>query len=97
MSLKRGNFRLSTRHRDSVKLLHNKCKQLRVTPEGDAENKENLEPNLLDSTVSTMEEPVHVEFGAVNEENIIIKFLKLIDNDQIKGLLYYDTCRSVLC
>ena len=92
MSLKRGNFRLSMRHRDSVKLLHNQCKQLRVTPEDDEENKENAEPNLLNSTVSTMDELVQ-PFEALNEDNTIDKFLQLIDNDQIKGLLHHDTCR----
>lgn len=92
MSLKRGNFRLSMRHRDSVKLLHNQCKQLRVTPEDEEENKENGEPNLLNSTVSTMDELVQ-PFKALNEDNTIDKFLQLIDNDQIKGLLHHDTCR----
>ena len=80
------------RHRDSVKLLHNQCKQLRVTPEDDEENKENAEPNLLSSTVSKMDELVQ-PFEALNEDNTIDKFLQLIDNNQIKGLLHHDTCR----
>ena len=56
------------------------------------ENKENEEPNLLDSSVSTMEGSIN-ESVMVDEENIIDKFLHVIESEQIKGLLYHDTCR----
>lgn len=88
MPLKRG---LSLRHRNAVKF-NARCKQRSISRT--EEDKENVKPrNLLDSTVSSIEEEEEEKEQPKTQDDIYHKFLALLRHDEIKGLLVYDRCR----
>ena len=89
MPLKRG---LSLRHRNAVKF-NARCKQRSISRTEDGD-KENVKPrNLLDSTVSSIEEEEQEKEQPETLDDIYHKFLALLGHDEIKGLLVYDRCR----
>ena len=85
MPLKRG---LSLRHRNSAKFTRDKQRNVEKD-----EDKENVRPNLLDSSVETNIDEEEQQQQFESKSDIENAFLEFLEQDEIKRLLAYDQCR----